>query len=286
MKERTQLVDAESQLSKRRQCELLSVPRGRLYYKAKGESDENLTLMARMDELFSEDPTLGVLRMQDELQDEGLFYNVKRIRRLLRKMGVEPIYPKRNLSRLGQAKYVRPYLLRRFKAERPNQVWAIDITYVPMEKGFMYLTAIIDLYSRFIVGWTLSNSLEKEVQSDLLNATVAKYGAPEIINSDQGSQYTSQHWIDTCEHLGIRISMDGRGRATDNAFIERWFRTVKQRHIYLNPAQNGWELYEGINKFVRKYNRKAHQGIDRKKPIKLYDPEIRIQTNKQPVVAR
>ena len=226
--------------------------------------------MRRIDEPFLEDPTLGVLGMQDELRDRGLDFNEKRIRRLMRKMCLEPIYPKRNLSRLGVARYIHPYLLRELEITRPNQVWAIDITYIPMRSGFMYLTAIIDVYSRFIVGWQISNSLEKETQTELLRAAIARYGKPEIVNSDQGSQYTCEHWVSTLQEAGIRISMDGKGRATDNAFIELFFGTLKRKHIYLNPADNGLELYSGVAPFIEKYNQRNHQGIDRKKPITLY----------------
>ena len=270
MKQRLDLVDGKTGPSARRQCGLLSVSRSSLYYRPLGESKQNLDLMERMDRLFLDDPTLGVLGMQDELRDQEVFYNVKRIRRLLRKMGIEPIYPKRNLSKLGKAKYVRPYLLRGMEIGRPNQAWAIDITYVPMKKGFMYLTAIIDIYSRYIVGWQVSNSLEKETQTKLLLSAIAEYGKPEIVNSDQGSQYTSAHWTSTLKQAGIKISMDGRGRATDNAFIERFFRTVKQKHIYLRPAKDGLELYKGLDSFMKKYNRRSHQGINRSKPVDLY----------------
>lgn len=270
MRERVELVDTGQCLSIRRQSDLLSVHRSCVYYKPVGESMENLTLMRQMDELFLSDPTLGVLGMQDELRDQGYWYNVKRIRRLLRKMGIEPIYPKRNLSKLGQAKYIHPYLLRSLSINRPNQVWAIDITYIPMRNGFMYLTAIIDLYSRFIVGWQVSNTLDKETQTQVLKAAVDRYGAPEIINSDQGSQYTCKHWITTVKGLGIKVSMDGKGRATDNAFIERFFGTIKRKHVYLYPAADGLELYEGVQKFINKYNRRSHQGIGRQKPINLY----------------
>lgn len=225
MSERKALVDSQHRLSIRRPSELLEVSRGSLYYKPVGESEENLQLMERMDRLFTCDPTLGVLGMQDELAELGLHYNVKRIRRLLRKMGVSPIYPRKNLSRLGQARYIHPYLLRGMNITRANQVWAIDISYIPMKKGFMYLTAIIDLYSRYLVGWQISNSLEKQTQTQLLRQAISEYGTPEIINSDQGSQYTCRHWVDTLKEFNIRISMDGKARATDNAFIERWFRT-------------------------------------------------------------
>ena len=236
MNELRQYTDPCHKLSMRRQCDLLGIHRSGVYYRSCGEPEENLRLMHQMDKLFTEDPTLGVLGMQDELRDLGLNYNVKRIRRLLRKMGIEPIYPRKNLSRLGHKKYVHPYLLRNLEITRPNQVWSVDITYIAMKSGFMYLAAIIDVYSRYIVGWQLSNTLDKENQTQLLHASVAKYGKPEIINSDQGSQYTCSHWVDTLGDLGIHISMDGKGRATDNIYIERWFRTLKQKHVYLNPA--------------------------------------------------
>jgi len=270
MKERINLVERGVDLSVRRQAELLSVHRSNLYYKPIGESKENLLLMRKMDELFLEDPTLGVIGMQDELDELGYWYNVKRIRRLLRKMGVEAIYPKRNLSKLGKAKYIHPYLLRGLNINRPNQAWAIDITYIPMKSGFMYLTVIIDLYSRFIVGWQLSNSLDKQTQTEVLQAAITRYGTPEMINSDQGSQYTSLHWVSTLQSLGIQISMDGKGRATDNAIVERFFGTIKRKHVYLYPASDGLELYEGISRFIEKYNSRKHQGIGRKKPNELY----------------
>lgn len=272
MRELKNLVDAKDKLSIRRQADLLEIDRSSLYYKPLGENEENLMLMRKIDALFLEDPTLGVLGMQDELRDHGLWYNEKRIRRLMRKMGIEPIYPKRNLSRLGLVKYIYPYLLRHLQITRPNQVWAIDITYIPMRTGFMYLTAIMDIYSRYIVGWQVSNSLDKETQTAVLNAAIARYGKPEIVNSDQGSQYTSEHWISTLQNHGIRISMDGRGRATDNAFIERFFGTIKRKHVYLNPADDGLDLYQGISKFIKKYNERNHQGINRMKPINLYQP--------------
>jgi putative transposase len=270
MKELLTIVEPKAKLSVRRQCELLEINRSSLYYKPIGESTENLRLMNAMDRLFIEDPTLGVLGMQDELRQLDIFFNEKRIRRLMRKMGLDPIYPKRNLSRLGLAKYIHPYLLRGMPIVRPNQVWAIDITYVPMKNGFMYLTAIIDLYSRYIVGWQISNSLEKETQTEVLQEAINRFGKPEIVNSDQGSQYTSEHWVSLLQSNDIKISMDGKGRATDNAFIERWFRTIKQKHIYLHPANNGLELYQGVSKFVEKYNRRSHQGIDRKRPDHMY----------------
>jgi len=282
MNERKALVNPSHKFSVRQQCKALSIHRSSLYYKAVGESALNLELMTIMDRLFTDNPTLGVLGMRDELAEQGHYYDVKRIRRLLRKMGVEPIYPKRNLSRLGKAQYIHPYLLRGLTIDHANHVWAIDISYIPMTKGFMYLTAIIDVYSRFIVGWQISNSLEKETQTQLLKQAIARYGKPKIINSDQGSQYTCAHWVETLKEYDIQISMDGKGRATDNDHIERWFRTVKHTHIYLHPAGDGIELYEGIASFVQRYNHKRrHQGIDGNKPIDLYS-KPKIETKLKP----
>lgn len=269
--ERLKMVDENyPKLSIRKQCGLLTVNRSSFYFNPKGEKPENLELMEHMDKLFLSDPTLGVLGMQDELLDLGYHACPERIRRLARKMQIMPIYPKRNLSKLGKAKYVRPYLLRDLKVERPNQVWAIDITYIQMKTGFMYLTAIIDVYSRYIVGWHISNSLEKETQTALLEIAIAEHGAPEIINSDQGSQYTSAHWLNFLKENGIQVSMDGRGRALDNVYIERFFRTLKQKHIYLHPAENGVELYHGVKQFMNKYNNRRHRGINRNRPSERY----------------
>lgn len=270
VKERRLLVEKDHVLSIRRQSGLLEVNRSGLYIKAVGESRENLDLMARMDHLYTKDPTLGVLGMQDELLDQDLRVNHKRIRRLLRKMAIEAIYPKRNLSRLGKAKYVHPYLLRHLKVDRPNQVWGIDITYIPMVNGFMYLTAVIDHYSRYIVGWQISNSLEKETQTELLSQCFREHGRPEIINSDQGSQYTCEHWISFLKENGVKISMDGKGRATDNAYIERFFRTLKQKYVYLFPPKNGVDLFRGTQNFMEYYNNRRHRGIQRNKPSELF----------------
>lgn len=233
--------------------------------------------MKAIDKINLKYPSFGALRIKNELEEQGFNVNVKRIRRLMKKMSIEVIYPKRNLSKLGRAEYVRPYLLRNLNITRANQVWQIDISYVPMKKGFMYLTAVIDVYSRFIVGWQLSNSLEKETQTELINELIEKYGKPEIINSDQGSQYTSKKWIDCLNEHNVKISMDGKGRATDNIFVERFFRTIKYDYIYLNPAETGLDLYQGIKNFIEKYNKRKHQGINHQKPINLYKIKKPIQ---------
>lgn len=271
MKEVEGYIAYNKNFSIRKQCELLDVPRSNFYYEPAGEGDENLRAMRLMDEEFLEHPTHGVLQMQDFLVALGFIMNVKRVRRLLRKMGIMAIYPKRNLSKLGHAKYIRPYLIRGLKIDRPNQLWEIDITYIPMAKGFMYLTAIIDVYSRYVVAWDVFNSLDAENSLSVLKMAIEHYGKPEIINSDQGSQFTCAIWTEYVENEGIRISMDGRGRATDNIFIERLWRTVKRDYIYICPASNGTELYKGLNTFFDYYNnRKTHQGIERCIPASLY----------------
>ena len=261
---------AQGQLSIRRQCELLDIHRSGVYYQPQGESDFNLSLMRKIDGWMLEEPTSGVITMIDFLKDEGIIVNHKRIRRLMRLMGLMAIYPKKYLSALGASEYIQPYLLRGLSINRPNQVWAIDITYIPMRKGFMYLTAIIDVFSRKIVGWGLSNSLSNDCCLEVLGQAVKIYGKPEIINSDQGSQFTSKEWVATLKQHQIRISMDGKGRAIDNIYIERFWRTLKQRYVYLYPANNGIELYLGIEGFMEKYNQRRHQGIGRIAPNEKY----------------
>ena len=256
----------------RRQCELMEVNRSNIYYEPKGESEENLAIMRIMDEHYLAHPTEGVLRVQDHLLALSFLVNEKRVRRLLRLMGLMAIYPKRNLSKLGLAKYIRPYLLKGLDINRPNMVWAIDITYIPMAKGFLYLTAIIDIYSRYIVGWDLHNSLEAKNTMAVLKQAIAEHGKPEIINSDQGSQFTCALWTEFLESpdIKIKISMDGKGRAIDNIFIERFWHTIKWDYVYLHPHYNGTQMYTGLKGFINRYNRKAHQGIGRIAPIKLF----------------
>jgi len=271
MSEHRQLIEKEHSLSIRQQCILLGIHRSGIYYEPKKESAGNLEIMRIMDEHYIKHPTAGVIRMQDLLFSLGLVVNHKRIRRLLRLMGIMAIYPKRNLSKLGLAKYIRPYLLRGLKIDRPNQVWAIDITYIPMKNGFMYLTAIIDIYSRFIVGWGISNSLDAEASLSVMKQAVLDYGKPDIINSDQGSQFTCENWIEQMAKEDVKISMDGKGRAIDNIYIERFWRSLKYDHVYLNPADDGLELYKGIKEYIHYYNYELHhQGISRRRPVDLY----------------
>jgi len=271
MKELQSFVSGQEPLSIRHQCRLLGICRGSLFYKPAQESQENLDIMRKMDEHYLKHPTAGVLRMQDFLILIGFTVNHKRVRRLLRKMGVMAIYPKRNLSKLGQAIYKRPYLLKGLTIERPNQVWEIDITYIPMANGFMYLTAIIDVYSRFVVGWGLSNSLDASCSLDVYKEAISNHGKPEIINSDQGCQFTCNEWIAYNESAQILISMDGKGRALDNIYIERLWRSVKYDYVYIYPQKDGVALFKGLMEYFDYYNYQlAHQGINHVIPFELY----------------
>lgn len=271
MNDRRLMVSREDDLSIRCQCELVGVSRGSFYYAPLGETQENLKIMHLMDEHYLKHPTEGVLRMRDFLLALGIIANHKRVRRLLRLMGLMAIYPKRNLSRLGQAKYIKPYLLRGLKITRPNQVWAIDITYIPMPKGFLYLTAIIDIYSRYVVGWGISNSLDVSCSLNVTKEAIERHGKPEIINSDQGSQFTCHEWIELLEKEEIKISMDGKGRAIDNIFIERFWRSVKYDYVYIKVPSDGMELYKGLKEYMDYYNnRLCHQGIGHQIPANLY----------------
>jgi putative transposase len=272
MSQLRELVDNQHELSIRKQCELLSIHRGGLYYAPKGESEENLQIMRIMDEHYLEHPTEGVISMKDLLFTLGFLVNHKRVRRLLRLMGLMAIYPRKNLSKLGLKKYIHPYLLKGLKITHPNQVWSIDVSYLPMKNGFLYLTAIIDVYSRYIVGWGISNTMEAEATLSVLKQAINDHSKPEIINSDQGSQFTCEQWVAFLKEEDIRISMDGKGRAVDNIFIERFFRTLKYNHVYLHPANDGLELYQGIKTYIRYYNdSKHHQGIDHQIPAVVYN---------------
>lgn len=271
MNELKSFISEYEELSIRSQCQLIGLCRSNYYYETKPESEENLKIMEQIDTHHLKHPTHGVLQIQDFLFLIGFTVNHKRVRRLMRLMRIQAIYPKRNLSKMGKAEYVRPYLLKGLKIERPNQVWEIDITYIPMARGFMYLTAIIDVFSRYVVGWNISNSLEASVSLNVLKTAISEHGYPEIVNSDQGSQFTCALWIDYLNNKEIRISMDGKGRAIDNIFIERLWRTVKQDYVYLYPAADGRELYLGLNEFFNYYNTgKTHQGIERAIPVTLY----------------
>lgn len=266
------IVTPRPDISQRRQCVLLGLTRSCLHYKRVGEKTENLEMMRKMDEEFLEHPTKGVEGMVDFLFLLGFVVGPKRVRRLLRKMGIMALYPQRNLSKLGLARYIHSYKLRGLEITHSNQVWCIDITYIPMKRGFLFLTAIIDVYSRYIVGWGLSNSLEAGNSLKVLNQAISDFGKPEIVNSDQGSQFTCEAWVEYLKEQEIIISMDGKGRCLDNIWIERFWRTLKQEYVYLNPSENGKVLFTGLKKFLDYYNnRRTHRSLDRKTPFAWYE---------------
>ena len=259
-------------MSYSRYCKEMQIARSTGYYKPKGESQENISIMNDMDRIYQDHSTAGVLTMVNQLALlYGLKVNHKRVRRLMRKMGLEAIYPKKCLSRGGTVNYVKPYLLRHLKIDHSNQVWSTDISYIPMSHGFMYLYAVIDVYSRYIVGWRLSNSLSASNCIGLIEDCIARHGVPEIVNSDQGIQYTSAEWERALTSHGIAISMDGRGRCKDNIWIERFWHTIKQEYIYVNPTDDVCEMRTGIANFIRYYNEgRPHQGIDNQLPVSRY----------------
>lgn len=254
----------------RKQCELMDINRSGIYYRCKGESPENLEMMNIMDKHILEEPTAGILTMQSMLKDKGIWAGYERVRRLMRLANIRPIYPRRHLTQWKSNEYVYPYLLRDITIDRCNLVWEIDITYVAMARGFIYLTAIIDVYSRYIVGWGLSNTLDGESCLEVLKSAIEQHGKPEIINSDQGSQFTCRQYVAYVKEQEIRISMDGKGRALDNIYIERFWRTIKYQHIHLFPAADGISLYLGIKEWLNKYHYRSHQGINRNKPSAVY----------------
>ena len=279
-KKRQKVVKAHPRLSLKEQCNILSIHRSGLYYKPKGESEYNLKLMRMIDEHHLQYPFKGVPRLTTWLRmDMGEQVNHKRVARLCGLLGIQAIGPKPNTSRRsrGPGHKVFPYLLRKLKVERPNQVWAIDITYIPVRGGYLYLVAIIDLYSRMIVGWSLSNTMEAEWCRLTLETAVETYGKPEILNTDQGSQFTSETFAAyVTKELGIRLSMDGKGRAIDNIFIERFWRSLKYEHVYLKPAQDGIECYHGIAEYFEYYNyQRRHQSLEDQIPGIIYGKEIK-----------
>lgn len=253
-----------------RQCRLLGVSRSGYYYQSHGESQENIRLMHRIDELFTQYPFYGVEKMTAHLRRLGHPVNVKRVRRLMRKMGLEAIYPKPNLSRRHPEHRVYPYLLRDLDITHPNQVWCTDITYIRLKSGFVYLVAVMDWFSRYVLSWELSVSLDTEFCLNALDRALEQ-ARPEIFNSDQGSQFTSQAFTDRLLAAGIAISMDGRGRVFDNIFIERLWRTVKYDKVYLSDWQQVGEARKGMNEYFMFYNReRPHKSLNDATPAEVH----------------
>ena len=264
------MIEWEHILSVNRQCDLLGLSKGSLYYIAKGESAENLELMDKLDQQYLVTPFYGSRRMSAWLNTEGYSVNRKRVQRLMRLMGMEAIYPKpkTTLASLKHKKF--PYLLRGVSIHSPDHVWSTDITYVRVQQGFFYLSAIIDWYSRYVLAWKLSNSLDSKFCIENLEEALS-LGKPKIFNTDQGVQYTSTSYTQILEKEGIQVSMDGKGRAIDNIFVERLWRSIKYEEIYLKQYEDGDQAYEGIKNYFRFYNEKRlHQSLGYQTPEYVY----------------
>lgn len=271
--ERIRMIEPHhAEISISSQCDLLTISRSNFYYKPMCESEENLQIMRFLDEQYFKTPFYGTLRLTALLTKNGFCVNKKRVRRLMKLIHWQTIYREPRTTICDKSHYKYPYLLKGLKIERTNQVWAMDITYIPMRTGFMYLVAIIDLHSRYVVGWSLSNSMTAEWCAEVLDEAILKFGKPEIFNTDQGSQFTSEVFVNVLKNNEIQISMDGKGRALDNIFIERLWKSVKYENIYLNVYETGMDLYKGLTSYFKFYNNeRLHQSLDYETPAKKYN---------------
>lgn len=266
------MVDSShSKLSVKRQCEILEISRSSYYYQPKGENARNLALMREIDEQFLDTPYYGSRQMTKHLRRNGHKIGRKRIRRLMRKMGLQAIYQAPKTSKPHPEHKVYPYLLRNLTIDRPNQVWCADITYVPMRRGYLYLVAIMDWSTRAVLSWRLSNTMDSSFCVEALEEALSRYGVPEIFNTDQGSQFTSYEFTTVLKEAGVRISMDGRGRWIDNVFIERLWRTYKYECVYLWDWETGTEARWRTGNWFRKYNdERPHSSLEDRTPMEAY----------------
>jgi len=260
-------------LSVSQQCELLGLNRSSYYYEPAKETAENLALMALIDREYTAHPFYGSRSMTTWLRRQGREVNRKRVQRLMRLMGLEAIYPKPNLSAGGAGHKVYPYLLRQVAIERVNQVWSTDITYIPLPNGFMYLAAVIDWFSRYVLSWRLSNTLDVEFCIEALEEALS-HGCPEVFNTDQGVQFTSTAFTSRLEAAGAKVSMDGKGRCLDNVFVERLWRTVKYEEVYLWRHETVPALQAGLTRYFPFYNHeRCHQSLENRTPAEVYGKE-------------
>jgi|688.fasta_scaffold408694_2 putative transposase len=283
LEERRKLVDVElaksgtkrDRLSIVKQCEVLDIRRSGFYYTATPTDEEDLRVMRVMDELHMEDPCMGTRMLSKELRAKGIMAGRARVRRLMRLMRIKAVYCVPRTTVIDSIKYKHPYLLRGLEIDRRNQVWSVDITYLPVRGGFMYMVAVIDVHTRYLLNWSISNSMEAAWVTAMITEAIAMHGRPEIINSDQGSQFTSEEYTALFRKggvaEGVKISMDGKGRAIDNVFIERFWRTLKHDHLYLAPPTDGLALYQSCERFVDRYNhRRLHSSLDYRTPAACY----------------
>ena len=269
-RKRALIEPAHPQLSIRRQCALLGLARSTLYDQPLGASAENLQLMRLLDEQYTTTPFYGLRRMTAWLRGQGYTVNRKRVARLMRVMGLEALYPKPRLSQPAAGQMIYPYLLRGVTVERLNQVWSADLTYIRLQGGFVYLVAVMDWFSRYVLSWAISITMDTAFCVEALDQALGQ-GHPEIFNTDQGVQFTSQAFTARLKEGGIRISMDGRGRALDNVFVERLWRTVKYEEVYLRDYQTVWEARHGLAHYFVFYNEeRLHQALGYRPPAAVY----------------
>jgi len=265
------MIDPTHELSVTKQAKLLGIARSTVYYKPKAISDEEWALREEIDKLHLDYPFAGSRMLRDLLRRQGLAVGRKRVARLMKKMGIEAIYRKANTSRRNFAHKVYPYLLRNVTIDRPNQVWAMDITYLPMKRGFLYLAAVIDWHSRRILSFRLSNTMHTDFCVEAVHEAIQKYGTPEIMNTDQGSQFTSLEFTELLKSHQIQISMDGKGCWRDNVVIERFWRTVKYEEVYLKAYQTTSEARASLTQYIRFYNEmRGHQALSGQTPDDVY----------------
>ena len=273
------MINPNHKLSLTRQAELLQLSRASLYYEPVGTCDADLQLMRRIDELHLQWPFLGSRMLRDMLRLEGIVVGRRHVATLMRKMGIKALYRRSNTSRRHPRHTIYPYLLRKLVIDRPNQVWATDVTYIPMARGFVYLVAVMDWFSRKVLSWRISNSMTADFCVEALEEAITKYGAPEIFNTDQGSQFTASSFIQVLQKHRIQISMDGRGAWRDNVFVERLWKSVKYEEVYLHAYDSVAAAKEGIGKYLIFYNtRRPHTALDRTTPDTVY-------FNSQPIAA-
>jgi putative transposase len=262
-------------LSLTRQCNLLDINRSSVYYKHRPIRLQDLEIMKLIDEQYMKTPVYGTRSMRDYLnKHQGYKVNRKRVQRLMRLMGLEAIYPKPRTSKAHPGHRIYPYLLKGLDINRPDMVWATDITYIPLRRGFMYLVAVMDWHSRKVLSWRVSNTLDADFCVSALQEAIARYGCPEIFNTDQGNQFTSEAFTNVLKSNGIKISMDGRGRCMDNIFIERLWWTVKYHYLHLHSFENGLDLRKGLRSWFEYYNReRTHQSLNKMTPDECYFKE-------------
>ena len=265
------MINRGEQLSVTRQSELLGVNRSGVYYTPRPVSAQDLQLMRRIDELHLEHPFYGARRLSKQLQREGMEVGRLHVTSLMRRMGIEALYRRPRTSIPARDAFIYPYLLGGMAIERANQVWSSDLTYLPMAHGFLYLVAILDVASRKVLSFRVSNTMTADFCVEALQEAIARFGPPEILNTDQGAQFTSEAWTDVAKAANIRISMDGKGRWIDNVFIERLWRSVKYENVYLRAYENGREVQAGLTRYFDFYNRRRiHQTHDYRTPDEVY----------------